>query len=276
MLTTEMMSQIWPHCDGVAPGLLVAIAGQSPTVFQKYGLTTPLIVAHAMAQFSHECGAGTVMEENLHYSAHGLMSTWPARFDAVKAADFANNPTKIANEVYNGRMGNRPGTDDGWTYRGRGGIQLTGRDGYGELSKTLELDLLSAPDLVNTSEHFLGCAVAKFAANGCIPYANADDIDGVTYYLNGGHIGIPERTVWLARWKSLLGVQGGGGHDTRWVQEALNKLGADPAVVADGSYGALTSMAVKVFQQAHGLTADGRVGPMTIAALEKALAALYR
>jgi putative chitinase len=71
MLTTEMISQIWPHGDMAVPGLLAAIATQSSGVFQKHGLTSTLVVAHAMAQFSHECSAGTMIEENLHYSAHG-------------------------------------------------------------------------------------------------------------------------------------------------------------------------------------------------------------
>ena len=274
MLTPDMMLQMWPLADRAAPGLLGAIAAQSTAVFRAHGLTSGLLIAHAMAQFSHECGAGTALEENLNYSAHGLMSTWPARFDAAKAAAFANDPRRIANEVYGGRMGNRPGTDDGWTFRGRGGIQLTGRDGYASLGRSLGLDLLGTPGLVSGPAHFLECAVAKFAANGCIGHAAADDIEGVTLALNGGQIGIAERTAWLARWKRLLGVQGGGPHDTRWVQESLNRLGADPAIVPDGGYGPLTSRAIRAFQLTHGLDADGRIGPATTAALEQAVAGL--
>jgi hypothetical protein len=179
----------------------------------------------------------------------------------------------IANEVYNGRMGNRPGSDDGWTYRGRGGSQVTGRDAYGTLGQTLGLDLLASPDLVNDPTHFLACAVADFIQCGCLPFAANDDVSGVTYHLNGGYIGLAERTAWLAKWKAALNVNGAAGHGTLWVQQSLNKLGAEPPVATDGTYGPMTAAAVQVFQQAHGLTADGKVGPETIAALEQALAA---
>src|SRR5580704_15364832 len=101
MLTGDIMGQMWPHGDVKIPGLIDAIAAAASTVFAKYGLTSDLAVAHAMAQFSHECGAGNEVFENLNYSAQGLMKTWPGRFNAAKAADFAHNPQRIANEVYN-------------------------------------------------------------------------------------------------------------------------------------------------------------------------------
>jgi putative chitinase len=100
------------------PGLIAGIAASAPAVFPKYGLTNDLLIAHAMAQLSHECGAGTEVVENLNYSADGLMRTWPPRFNAVKAAAFAHHPQQIANEVYNGRMGNAPGSDDGCNFAG--------------------------------------------------------------------------------------------------------------------------------------------------------------
>src|SRR6201996_7890443 len=107
MLTPEIMRQMGPHGDVKIPGLVDGIATAAPTVFPKYGLTNDLLIAHAMAQFSHECGAGTEVVENLNYSADGLMKTWPSRFNAVKAAAFAHHPEQIANEVYNGRAGLR-------------------------------------------------------------------------------------------------------------------------------------------------------------------------
>jgi putative chitinase len=272
MLTGEIMRNLWPHGDGTVPGLIEGIMTAAPAVFAKYGLTSDLIVAHAAAQFSEECGAGTEVVENLNYSAQGLMNTWPSRFDAAKAATFARNPQQIANEVYNGRMGNRIGTDDGWTYRGRGGSQVTGRDAYGKLGQTLGIDLLGNPDLVNDPARFLECAVADFVQCGCLPFAVNDDVSGVTYHLNGGYIGLSDRTVWLAKWKSALNVSGAALHDTLWVQQSLNKLGTEPPLTTDGSYGPMTAASVQAFQQAHGLTVDGKVGPQTIAALEQALA----
>ena len=104
MLTSDIMREMWPHGDTKIPGLVDGIAAAAAGVFLKYGLTSDLLVAHAMAQFSHECGAGHEVVECLDYSAAGLMNTWPKRFDAAKAAQFAHDQQRIANEAYNGRM----------------------------------------------------------------------------------------------------------------------------------------------------------------------------
>jgi putative chitinase len=271
MLTSDIMRAMWPHVDPDAPGLMDGIIAAIPSVLPKYGLSSDLLVAHAMAQFSEECGAGSELVENLRYSAQGLMKTWPNRFDAAKAAAFAGNEQQIANEVYNGRMGNRVGSNDGFTYRGRGGSQVTGREAYEKLGQRLELDLIGNPDLVNDPQHFLECATADFVMCGCLPFAANDDVNGVTFHLNGGFIGLSDRMAWLGRWKTSLNVNGGAQHGTLWVQQSLNKLGAEPPLDTDGTFGPLTAAAVKAFQQAHGLNADGKVGPLTIGAIEQEL-----
>jgi putative chitinase len=275
MLTIDIMRQMWPHGDTKIPGLTDGIAGAAPTVFPKYGLTSDLLVAHAMAQFSHECGAGNEVVENLNYSAQGLVTTWPSRFNASNAAEFAHDPQKIANVAYNGRLGNHPGTDDGWNFRGRGGSQVTGRDNYDKLGQKVGLDFLNNPDLVNDPQHFLECAVADFVICGCLPFAIQDDVSGVTYHLNGGYIGLSDRTAWLARWKAALSLDGQGSaeHGTAWLQASLNRLGTEPPLIIDGSFGPLTAAAVKAFQQTHGLEADGKLSPETVASIEQALAA---
>ena len=273
MLTIDIMREMWPHGDTKIPGLVAGIAAAAPSVFPKYGLTSDLLIAHAMAQFSHECGAGNEVVENLNYSAQGLINTWPKRFDAAKAAQFAHDQQKIANEVYNARMGNRPGSEDGWNYRGRGGSQVTGREGYTKLGEKNGLPLIDKPDLVNDPQNFLECAVADFIISNCLSFAEDDDVRGVTFHLNGGFIGLSERTAWLARWKAALNNRGAAAHGTIWVQQSLNKLGAEPLLIVDGSFGLATVAAVKAFQQANGLNADGKVGPQTIAALEQGLAA---
>jgi putative chitinase len=274
MLTPEIMHQMWPHGDIKIPGLVEGIATTAPIVFPKYELTTDLVIAHAMAQFSHECGAGNEVVENLNYSADGLLGTWPSRFDAAKAQAFAHDLQKIANEVYNGRMGNRPGSEDGWNFRGRGGSQVTDREGYTKLGGRLALDLINDPDLVNHPDHFLECAVADFILCGCLPFALQDDVAGVTLHLNGGHIGLPQRTEWLARWKAIFHLNSSVpiSHGAAWVQQSLNKLGAEPPLSVDGSFGPLTVSALRAFQRAHSLDADGRLSPPTEAALQKALA----
>lgn len=110
---------------------------------------TPLRVAHFIAQVMHECGALTIEFENLNYSATRLPQVWPSRFmpgGPLDPADYAGNPVKLANEVYGGRMGNTaPG--DGFKYRGRGLLQLTGKESYAEATKILQKTNPSAPDL---------------------------------------------------------------------------------------------------------------------------------
>jgi hypothetical protein len=173
-----------------------------------------------------------------------------------------------------GRNGNRPGTHDGSAYIGRGISQVTGRGNYEALGAKVGLDLVNEPDLVNAPASALECGVVDFIICGCLPFAQADDVSGVTMHLNGGFTGLDERTLWLARWKTALGTQNPALHSTTWLQVSLNKLGTDPPLVPDGSYGPLTAAAVKDFQESHGLDADGKVGPETLAAIDATLLAL--
>jgi putative chitinase len=193
------------------PGVAGRHAASSARVFAKYGITTTLQVTHIMAQMSHECGAGHDVVENLSYSATRMPQVWPSRFPSVASAvPYANNPKKLANKVYNGRMGNRVGTDDGYDFRGRGGAQTTGREGYERLAAKTGLDLVNHPDLVNDPDRFLDCgrrlhqsrllAVLRAPKPG-LPDG---DIRGVTHHLNGGYIGLAERQAWFAKWKAAL------------------------------------------------------------------------
>jgi putative chitinase len=201
-----VLKRLWPHGDQKIPGLVMAIGAAAGEVFARYGIDRPLLVAHVMAQISHECGAGRDVVENLNYTAARMMQVWPKRFPTLaSAAPYAGNPRALANKVYNGRMGNRAGSDDGWIFRGRGAAQTTGREGYQRLSKATGLDVVGDPDLVLSPDHFLECGVADFVNCGCLPFALADDVTGVTRRLNGGTIGLAERKAWLAAWKTALG-----------------------------------------------------------------------
>jgi putative chitinase len=100
-------------------------------------------------------------------------------------------------------MGNRPGTDDGYNFRGRGASQTTGRDGYERVAKATGLDVVSHPELLIDPRYFLECGVSDFINCGCMPYALKDDILGVTKRLNGGTVGLTDRRAWLDRWKAL-------------------------------------------------------------------------
>lgn len=202
------LRKLWPRGNSRIGGLVESITTTAPAVFDEYEISTPLLVAHVMAQISHECGAGTVVIENLNYSARRMTQVWPSRFPNVSsAAPYAQNPRALANKVYNGRMGNRAGSDDGWNFRGRGAVQTTGREGYARLMASTGLDVVTHPDLVNDPAHFLRCGVADFVNCGCLPFARRDDVRGVTRRLNGGFIGLRDRMAWLARWKRSLGVQ---------------------------------------------------------------------
>lgn len=279
MLTLAMMQTMWPHGNDKVPGLVEAIVAAAPSVFPKYGLANDLLIAHAMAQFSHECGAGHDMVENINYTPQRACEVWPSRYHSVadclaKVGSFpgdTNFPLKLMDDAYGGRMGNRPGTHDGSRFIGRGLAQTTGREGYEKLGARVGLDLANSPELVTVQANALECGVADFVLCGCLPFAQADDVQGVTKHLNGGFIGLANRIAWLARWKTALGAQNPPLHSTTWLQVSLNKLGAEPALIPDGSYGPLTAAAVTAFQMGHGLDPDGKVGPKTLAALDTAL-----
>lgn len=207
MAFIDTLYNLWPNGDQKVPGLRDGIANSAQAIFAEYGITTPLLIAHVMAQISHECGAGHDVIENMNYTAGRMMQVWPSRFPTMASAQpFAGNPRALANKVYNGRMGNRPNSDDGWTFRGRGAAQTTGREGYARLAKATGLDLVNHPDRVNDPGCFLECGVADFVLCGCLPFAQADDVVNVTRRLNGGTVGLSQRQMWLAKWKAALGT----------------------------------------------------------------------
>jgi len=214
MFTEAMLRSLWPHGDVKVPGLVKGIADAAPTVFPKYGLTSDIVVAHAMAQFSHECGAGNDMVENIHYSPARAVQVWPSRFhnvaDVYRAiGSFEGDPDfagKLIDSVYGHRMGNRPGTHDGRNFIGRGLSQTTGREGYERLAAKTGLDVVNHPELVSDPAHALECGVADFVLCGCLPWAQKDDLHQVTQHLNGGQIGADQRASWLRTWKRAMGV----------------------------------------------------------------------
>lgn len=209
MAFINILYNLWPNGDEHVPGLRDGIAASAEAVFTKYGINSPLLVAHVMAQISHECGAGHDVVENLNYTEKRLPQVWPNHFNQSNAHLYAHNPQKLANFIYeppiHNDLGNRPNSDDGWNFRGRGGSQTTGRAGYERVAKQTGLDVVNNPDLLIDPSHFLECAVSDFINCGCLPFAKKDDVVGVTKKLNGGTVGLSEREVWLSKWKSALG-----------------------------------------------------------------------
>jgi len=171
-------------------------------LLDRFGVSdTPLRLAHFMAQVLHESDGLANQIESLNYSAERLPQVWPSRFKPtgpLDPADFAHNQQKLGNEVYGGRMGNT-GPNDGFTYRGRGLLQLTGRDSYREATATLRAqnpaapDFVAMPDAVFSAQWCLAIAVAEWASKGCNAHADVDDIRKVTKAINGGLIGLSDR-----------------------------------------------------------------------------------
>jgi putative chitinase len=180
-------------------------------LFKRFGLSfalNPMAIANFMGEATEECGGGTEVEENLNYRASVLHSQWPMHFTTEQALAMQHKPQLIANQAYNGRMGNRPGSNDGWTYRGRGIMQTTGHDAYKLLGEKMSLPLLEQPELVNHPQHFLEAGLCDFTEIcGCMPFAERDDEMNETRHLNGGLIGFAQRKVSIALWKQALGLK---------------------------------------------------------------------
>ncbi len=175
------------------------------------GITDKLELAHFMAQCHNESAGFTRLVESLNYSPAGLRTTWPTRFDAATANRYGRmgehpaDQKEIANLVYGGRMGNRVGTDDGYNFRGRGYIQLTGRDNYSRFSVWSKGDYLVHPEAL--SEHSKVAALSAvwfWITNNVALYAKRDDVKAVTKLINGGANGIVERIALTQNYKSLL------------------------------------------------------------------------
>ena len=183
---------------------------QIPLVSEKYNVNTPLRLAHFLAQCGHESGGFRVSQENLNYSIKGLTGIFKKYFPTeAAAAGYAKQPTKIANKVYGGRMGNgAEATGDGYKFRGRGFIQLTGKDNYTAFAKTvIEDDILANPDLVS-SKYQLASAAWFWNKNKLNEIADTGFTDEVitkiTKRVNGGTIGLPDRILHFKEFYKLI------------------------------------------------------------------------
>lgn len=170
-------------------------------------INTSLRLCHFLAQIIHESGHFKYKSENLNYSAKALRSVFGKYFktDAI-ANEYARKPEKIANRVYANRMGNGDeASGDGWKYRGRGLIQLTGKCNYDACGKAIGLDLLGNPDLLTESAEASILAACWFwNKNGLNQFADKDDITTITKRINGGTNGLEDRKSNLAEAKCEL------------------------------------------------------------------------
>lgn len=219
------LSRLWPRAPR---STIEAMAANAERLFNKYGIETSLEIAHFMAQISHECGAGTIVRENMNYRAERIIEVFgwdpekkrwrhSAKVTDAEAQQLAHRPEALAERVYG--MGNpkkakelgnmKPG--DAYRARGGGMLQLTGMGAYVAMGKKIGVDLAGNPEQLEDPAISFRVAIAEFVALGCLKPAAADDVTEVSRLINvgpGGSVqsinGLHERTVWLRRWKEAL------------------------------------------------------------------------
>lgn len=178
-------------------------------VLPQYNIDTPLRICHFLAQVIHESAHFKAKVENLNYSAESLSRVFSKYFPSNSIAEeYARKPEKIANRVYANRLGNGDEeSGDGWKYRGRGLIQLTGKDNYRDCGKALELDLLSNPDLIaNDPVVNIKVACWFWSKNNLNSLADKDNVTAITKKINGGINGLTDRTNNLKICKKVLNL----------------------------------------------------------------------
>lgn len=173
-------------------------------VLPKYDITSLLRVAMFLAQCGHESEDFVVLEENLNYNAETLTRFWPSRFPPTVAAQYAHNPEKIANRAYADRMGNGDeASGDGWTYRGRGLVQLTGRENYGHFASETGRTLEEAVSYCETMPGAVESACFFWKNNDLNAPSDQSDVETVTKRIDGGLIGLDDR---LSRYDDALQI----------------------------------------------------------------------
>jgi putative chitinase len=190
---------------GSVPDVVIA---QIPAVEEKFAINTALRLAHFLAQCGHESAGFKATSENLNYSADGLKKIFGKYFPGDLADDYARQPAKIGARVYANRMGNGDeASGEGYTYRGRGYIQLTGKDNYTQLGKSIGEDVLATPDRV-ASEFALLSAAWFWNSRGLNQLADGgagdDVVTAITKKVNGGTIGLDDRISHFKAYYALL------------------------------------------------------------------------
>ena len=185
------------------------VIAQIPDTAARFGITNNLRLAHFLSQCGHESGGFKAVRENLNYSAKGLMGIFKKYFPNASLANaYQRQPEKIANRVYASRMGNgSEGSGDGYKFRGRGYIQLTGKENYTRFDATVPENIIADPDLVAT-KYPLASAAFFFNSNKlwaiCDKGADSATVTAVTKRVNGGTIGLADRQKHFNEYYNLL------------------------------------------------------------------------
>lgn len=185
-----------------------AVLGQIPDCMQKFNIDTSLRLAHFLAQCAHESMNFKATEENLNYSASALKRVFSKYFPGDLADSYARQPEKIASRVYGGRMGNGDeASKEGYKYRGRGYIQLTGKDNYRNFSAASNADVVDNPDLVKTTYPLLSAAWF-WGSRKLNPIADQGDgdevVEQITRKVNGGLNGLDDRIAYFKKYYAAL------------------------------------------------------------------------
>lgn len=214
ILQEQQLARFLPHLRGTeARDWAQALTD----TFDVARITSASHLAHYLGQLHVESAGFRALVENLNYSADGLRRTWPSRFPTPESARaVARQPQAIANLVYNGRMGNRPGSDDGWHFRGRGLKQLTGRANYTDFERWLAArgtpaPIRTQPDLLTQPHHaalsaawFWGSRDLSRVVDGAAARPMPEVVRLVTKIVNGGQNGLADRQRQTARaWEIL-------------------------------------------------------------------------
>jgi len=185
------------------------VIGQIPSVMSTFKIDSALRLSHFLAQCGHESAGFKAIQENLNYGAKGLLGIFKKYFPTeAKALQYERKPEKIANLVYGGRMGNGDeASGDGYKFRGRGYIQLTGKNNYVAFGKAINEDIAANPDLVATKYPLLSAAWF-WSSNGLNTIADKGatdaDVTAITKRVNGGTIGLPDRIKHFKEYYALL------------------------------------------------------------------------
>lgn len=198
-MLADQILDLAPRCS---PGWAVSLAEQMP----QWHITGRDRVCAFLAQCAHESAGFTRFEENLNYSAEALMRTWPSRFPSLQvAAPYARQPERIANHVYANRLGNgNEASGDGWKYRGRGAIQITGRANYRKAGEGVGFALEAHPADAALPAQGARVACWYWHFSGLNELADDGDFEGITRRINGGLIGLADRRTWLDRARTII------------------------------------------------------------------------
>lgn len=185
-----------------------SVIAQIPDTASKFNITNTLRLAHFLSQCAHESGGFRSVKENMNYSAKGLLGVFGKYFNSTTAEQYQRNQEMIGSRVYANRMGNGDeSSKEGFKFRGRGYIQLTGKNNYTRFGKFIGEDLLSNPDLVAT-KYPLASAAFFFDSNNlwsiCDKGATEDVVKLVTRRVNGGTIGLEDRQKHFKEYYNLL------------------------------------------------------------------------